>query len=259
MHSMLHDPYLPLFGNKCIGLTNGILDMHGPVRVPTWTTMNTTSDIGATTITLSVEVDWVPGEQIAIASTSFNGREAEKRTIVSIDRSNVHNPVLQLDKALEFKHFAATETYGNKSISIRAEVGLLSRNVVYKGDDATTEVNQYGAIIFMHSAGDDSLAARLSYTEFTNVGQAFKQGRYPIHFHLIGEVPMSYALGNTVHQSFNRAFTIHGTKYLRILDNVVYDSKGHSIFIEDGIERRNLVQGNLIMMTKRSWSLLNTD
>jgi hypothetical protein len=76
--------------------------------------MNTTSDIGATTITLSVEVDWVPGEQIAIASTSFNGREAEKRTIVSIDRTNVHNPVLQLDKALEFKHFAATETYGNK-------------------------------------------------------------------------------------------------------------------------------------------------
>lgn len=111
----------------------------------------------------------------------------------------------------------------------------------------------------MHSAGDDSLAARLSYTEFTNVGQAFKQGRYPIHFHLIGEVPMSYALGNSVHKSFNRAFTIHGTKYLRLIDNVAFDTKGHTIFIEDGIERRNLVQGNLIMMTKRSWSLLNTD
>jgi hypothetical protein len=124
---------------------------------------------------------------------------------------------------------------------MRAEVGLLTRNIKYKGDDATTEVNQYGAIIFMHSAGDDSLAARLSYTEFTNVGQAFKQGRYPIHFHLIGEVPMSYAKGNSVHKSFNRAFTIHGTKYLRIIDNVAFDTKGHTIFIEDGIERRNLV------------------
>jgi len=138
---MLKDPYLPLFGNKCIGLTNGILDMHGPVRVPTWTTMNTTSDVGATSITLSVAVDWVAGEEIAIASTSFNGREAEKRTIVSIDKSNIDNPVLQLDKPLEFKHFAATETYGEKQISIRAEVGLLSRNLKYKGDDATTEVN----------------------------------------------------------------------------------------------------------------------
>jgi len=66
-------------------------------------------------------------------------------------------------------------------------------------------------------------------------------GRYPIHFHLIGEVPMSYALGNSVHKSFNRAFTIHGTKYLRLIDNVAFDTKGHTIFIEDGIERRNLV------------------
>jgi hypothetical protein len=76
--------------------------------------MNTTSDIGATSITLSVAVDWVAGEEIAIASTSFNGREAEKRTIVSIDKTVVDNPVLQLDKPLEYKHFAATETYGDK-------------------------------------------------------------------------------------------------------------------------------------------------
>jgi hypothetical protein len=114
MHSMLTDPYLPLFGNKCIGLTNGILDMHGPVRVPTWTTLNTTVEKGATTITLSVPVDWVAGEEIAIASTSFNGRETDKRTIVSIDKTNAQNPVLVLDKALDYGHFAATETYGDK-------------------------------------------------------------------------------------------------------------------------------------------------
>jgi len=88
MHSMLHDPYLPLFGNKCIGLTNGILDMHGPVRTPTWTTLNTTAIAGSSQITLSVPVDWVAGEEIAIASTSFDGRDTDKRTIKSIDRTN---------------------------------------------------------------------------------------------------------------------------------------------------------------------------
>jgi hypothetical protein len=53
MHGALADPYLPLFGNKCIGLTNGILDMHGPVRTPTWTVLSETSAINATTITLN--------------------------------------------------------------------------------------------------------------------------------------------------------------------------------------------------------------
>lgn len=142
---------------------------------------------------------------------------------------------------------------------MRAEVGLLSRNVVYKGDDEYTRKRNYGAIIFMHSEGDDSLTARLSYTEFYQVGQANKVGRYPIHFHLIGNVHKSYATGNSVHTSFNRAFTIHGTKYLRLINNVAYSVKGHTIFIEDAVERFNHIEKNLVMKTKRSWSLLNTD
>mmetsp|Transcript_41642 Transcript_41642/g.63596 ORF Transcript_41642/g.63596 Transcript_41642/m.63596 type:complete len:95 (+) Transcript_41642:5298-5582(+) len=94
---------------------------------------------------------------------------------------------------------------------MRAEVGLLTRTVKFRGDPETSGKNQYGAIIFMHSLGDDSLIARLGYTEFYETGQAFKIGRYTIHFHLIGNVHKSYAIGNAVHQTYNRAFTIHGT------------------------------------------------
>jgi hypothetical protein len=111
----------------------------------------------------------------------------------------------------------------------------------------------------LHSSGDDSLTARLSYIEMTDVGQAFKVGRYAVHFHMIGAVHTSYAKGCATHQGFNRAFTIHGTHYLRLLDNVVYDVKGHNIFIEDAIETNNIIKGNLVMGTKRSMSLLNTD
>jgi len=53
---------------------------------------------------------------------------------------------------------------------MRAEVGLLSRNVVFRGDPETSLGNQYGATIFLHSMGDDSLTARLAYCEFTDVG-----------------------------------------------------------------------------------------
>lgn len=105
---------------------------------------------------------------------------------------------------------------------MRAEVGLLSRNVVYRGNPDDSAKNQYGAIIFMHSEGDDSLLARLESFEMTDVGQAFKLGRYAVHFHMIGAVHRSYARDMAVHQSWNRAFTIHGTHYLRLENNVAY-------------------------------------
>jgi len=111
----------------------------------------------------------------------------------------------------------------------------------------------------MHSPGDDSLQARLGYIECTDMGQAFKLGRYAIHFHMIGEVHKSYVRGVSVHESYNRAFTIHGTNYLRIEKNVAYKVKGHTVFIEDAIETSNHLTDNLIMNTQRSWSLLNTD
>lgn len=43
------------------------------------------------------------------------------------------------------------------------------------------------------------------------------------------------------------------------MENVAYDVKGHVIFIEDAVERKNYMYKNLIMKAKRSWSLLNTD
>ena len=85
MHSALSDPYLPIYGNKVIGVRFGTLDMHGPVRTPTWTMLETTSLPGVDQITLQEAVDWQVGEEIAIASTSFQGREAERRRIVAID------------------------------------------------------------------------------------------------------------------------------------------------------------------------------
>ena len=53
--------------------------------------------------------------------------------------------------------------------------------------------------------------------------------------------------------------TIHGVYYLAIKNNVIYNSMGHSVFIEDAIETNNLIEGNLVVDTRRSWSLLNTD
>jgi hypothetical protein len=61
----------PMFGNKGIGCMECKFSMYGIPRSPTWTTIAATINPGATTFTVSQDVDWKVGEQIVIASTSF--------------------------------------------------------------------------------------------------------------------------------------------------------------------------------------------
>jgi len=76
-----------------------------------------------------------------IASTAFNMNQAETFYIKYVDNTNINNPVLTLDSPLLFTHFAKTENYGGVDFDIRAEVGLLTRNVVYRGDPETSKAN----------------------------------------------------------------------------------------------------------------------
>jgi hypothetical protein len=88
MHGNIKSPYIPIFGNKVIGVRKGLLDMHGTPRVPTWTVMDKTSLAGDDTITLTRDVDWVAGDLIAIAPTDYDRTHYEKKTIVSVDNTN---------------------------------------------------------------------------------------------------------------------------------------------------------------------------
>jgi len=62
MHGGIADPYLPIYGNKVIGVRFGTLDMHGIERTPVWTYLDQTCEAGCTTMTLAEEVDWQIGE-----------------------------------------------------------------------------------------------------------------------------------------------------------------------------------------------------
>jgi hypothetical protein len=58
MHGGIDDPYLPIYGNKVIGVRFGTLDMHGIERDVVWTYLESTVEAGASVITLAEEVDW---------------------------------------------------------------------------------------------------------------------------------------------------------------------------------------------------------
>ena len=111
----------------------------------------------------------------------------------------------------------------------------------------------------IHSPGNESSIGRIENVQFFDVGQAFLLGKYPIHFHMMGRVTKSYVRNNSIQQSYNRGTTIHGVHYLRVSRNVYYDVMGHTIFVEDAAETKNLIEYNVVVGTKPSFSLLNTD
>lgn len=111
----------------------------------------------------------------------------------------------------------------------------------------------------MNTHNLETAVARISNVEFFHVGQAFKKGRYPIHFHMNGDMPQSYVKECAIHKSFNRAVNIHASNYLTVERNVIYNILGGAYFMEDGIEIGNAFTYNLAVFVKTSSSLLNED
>jgi hypothetical protein len=70
-------------------------------------------------------------------------------------------------------------------------------------------------------------------------------GRYPMHFHLLGDCADCYFRDSSVHRSFYRCVSIHGTNYVNVNENVAYDVTGYCYYLEDGVEHDNTISFNL--------------
>ncbi|CAF4249716.1 unnamed protein product, partial [Rotaria sp. Silwood2] len=130
------------------------------------------------------------------------------------------------------------------------------------GEDIGSD--QFGATIMVSASTDSSdgiqrAILRLSNVEVYNVGQAFRLGRYPVHFHMNGNMNLSYIKSSSIHQTFNRAINIHASHYVTIENNIIYNVMGGAIFLEDGVETGNVLYGNLAVYVRTSSSLLNED
>jgi hypothetical protein len=250
---------IPVYGAKCIAVRNGILDLHGRPGVA-WTRMSQSVEWGNNTIHLTEPVDWAEGDEIFIASSIFSQYETEPRTIAAVRNEGY---TLDLTQSLYFDHWADGYVDPDTGIDMvpemRVEVGRLTRNVIVQGDHIYSKKEQFGVQIVLSSDGDESLIGRFSNVEVRQTGQGLKLGKYPIHFHLIGNVSSSYVLNCSVHHANNRAIAVHGVSDLRVMWNVVFDVRGHAVFIEDGTEIRNTIAYNLVCIVRPIWSLLAVD
>jgi hypothetical protein len=208
MHGERSDPAQPIFGKKSIGVSYGVLDMHG-VQKKSWTELDATVTAGLNELTVVEEVDWEVGDYLMITSTDYDQDHAEFGTITGITTDNGKSTIT-LDTPFAHKHYAGAESYGTDILTMRAEVCLMTRNIVYRGDPETSAKNKFGAHIMLHSPGDETVVGRIENVQLEDVGQAFVLGKYPIHYHMIGKVSKSYVKNNVIMRSYNRGTTLHG-------------------------------------------------
>jgi len=245
-----------ILGSKGIGVaTGGTIQIVGSTPALTWTRLSGTAVNGSSQITLQNAPGWSVGDEIVVSSTDYSqtfswqtqlpsstsylmGRgspdQNERRTITAINGNTI-----TLNMPLNFTHWGAEYE--------KAEVGLLTRKIVIKGDDASV-ATQFGGHIMIRKA----TVALLQGIEVMHFGQRGLLGRYPIHFHTADDV---YGLGfavkdSSIHDCFQRCITVHQTNGVNIQGNVAFNSSGHCYFLEDGSERGNTFDSNLgVLMT----------
>ncbi|MGC1274164.1 MAG: G8 domain-containing protein [Planctomycetaceae bacterium] len=237
----------------------GRMDLHGAPLERTWVKLPFQSArVGEARVVMPADLPgWKVGDRIIISGTTRQQGYLGTRTGVSRndgekgENSVSRNPtteeriitnmrpwrgldseyqIVSFDEPLEFEHYASGEH--------RAEVANLSRNVIVESADPEG--------VRGHTMYHADSAGSISYAEFRHLGKRDVLGKYPIHYHLVGNTMRGSSLiGVSVWDSHNRWITIHGTQYLVVRDCIGYKSVGHGYFLEDGTEVFNILDRNL--------------
>src|SRR6056300_1726968 len=230
------DEQLMGMGDRGIMLSGGTLNLHGN-RSNAWTKLARTAEAGSNTIMVLNADQWQVGDEVVLASTDYDPRQAERRTIAAISGN-----AITLDEPLEYMHFGKI-TF---DVDERGEVGLLTRNIKVQASSDAAETYFGGHIMAMVTS-----KMYVEGVELNRMGQHLELARYPIHWHLVGDGGKGqYVRNAAIHDTFNRCVTVHGTNDLRVENNVTYNIVGHCFFLEDGIEHGNEFVNNLAIQVK---------
>ena len=252
-----------------INVEGGSLAFYGVAPSPVWTKLNEHAQAGATSFTLSDPVNWTAGSTIAVAPTDYYGvAETERLTLTSAvgTKLTTSSGILKYRWGkLQYVTSAGMSltpdpTYAPPLapaptvLDQRAAVGNLSRNIVIQGaDDSAWRDAGFG--VHLRVAGITSKVAIVG-VEIRRAGQAGKTGRYPLHWDMLSYSPTGQLLGDAtghilknsaIWNSTNRCVVIHGTNGITVQSNICHDILGYAIYLPDGVERRNVFEGNLAL------------
>uniref|UniRef100_A0A3Q2D5T4 Cell migration inducing hyaluronidase 1 n=1 Tax=Cyprinodon variegatus TaxID=28743 RepID=A0A3Q2D5T4_CYPVA len=210
-------------------------------------------------------VGWGSGDRVVVASTDYSMHQAEEFVLLPCP-SCLPNQV-KVKGTAQFLHMGEVVD----GVDMRAEVGLLTRNILIRGEMEPTCYGHQACKFFPFDTFGGHLkvqrgfrSVHLSGLELQHMGQQ-SMGHYPVHFHMNGDVdeqggynPPTFISHLSIHHSFSRCVTIHGSNGLLVKDVVGYDTLGHCFFTEDGAEERNTFHHCLGLMV-RAGTLLPSD
>lgn len=207
-------------------MPGGRWEAHGaPVRT-TWSKLAAPALAGTSIVRVVDDVtDWETGSWIVLTPTDLGRRTTrqaqaypqyeEFRIARTIARSGVTE--IHLSGTLRYTHDAIGDTVG--------EVALLSRNVVVTAKYPNGRMN--GHTLYMHGA-----TGGISYTEFRELGNLGCLGRYPVHFHLMGDTSRGMRVhGASIWRSDNNFLNVHGSNGVIVENTVGYHGTGVGYFI----------------------------
>ncbi|XP_030352905.1 cell surface hyaluronidase-like isoform X2 [Strigops habroptila] len=200
---------------------------------------------------------WLPGDRIVVASTDYSMHQAEEFNLLPCPECKSNQ--VKIDGSPLYLHIGEVID----GVDMRAEVGLLTRNILIQGEmeDSCYGQNQCQFFSFDTFGGHIKIlrnfsSVHLSGVELKNMGQQIL-GSYPVHFHLAEDVDErggyerpTYLDNLAIHHCFSRCVAIHGTHGLLVKDTIGYDTLGHCFFLEDGTEQRNTFYHNLGLLTR---------
>jgi hypothetical protein len=223
---------------------------------PTWVPLFDVAGVKDETVSsLIVDADvkqkWAPGAEILITSHTLDWTGQQPNRIASIVNYGRDSEIVQIN--LEKPILKPTTQKSDRSFAV--EVAILSRNIVFKGGFDT--VANHGGHFWVQFTPE--VEQTLIGVGFDNFGQQGLRGRYPIHFHMNGNVTGSVVAKNSIRKSNQRCIVIHGTNNVLIAENIAFDTKGHCFVLEDGIETRNKFVRNLGALTKVPQKLITFD
>lgn len=260
-------------GTRGLLVMGGQLELHGMAPQVIWTKINEHAEAGSTALKLIESVDWNVGDEIVIAPTDYYQAGNRVSVTQKVALTALDNDGLTIADGLNANRWGLLQYPSNSGMSLdeadlaiapsssgetplvldeRAEVGNLSRNIVIQAPDDDLWNSQGFGVHTMIMPGS---SAHVEGVEFRRAGQRGRIRRYPWHWHILsydGEETLSDATGqyfrkNTINESANRGIVIHGTNGVLVQDNIIFNTRGHGIFTEDAVERRNTIDHNLVL------------
>eukprot|EP01122_Echinamoeba_exundans_P010929 TRINITY_DN4198_c0_g1_i2.p1 TRINITY_DN4198_c0_g1~~TRINITY_DN4198_c0_g1_i2.p1 ORF type:complete len:1151 (-),score=166.29 TRINITY_DN4198_c0_g1_i2:5-3457(-) len=230
------------FGSNVIAVSStGSIDIHGAYAGRTWSRLAATSFPGDNIIFVQGDdIFWSEGDELIIATSvyeDFFNDHNEVRRITAVSQVEGSDKIrkIQLDQVLRFPHYAGTE--------YQTEVGHLTRRIKIDGDPfGHGSAEKLGAHIIVMSPN-----GRFSGVEFIRMGQRNKMGRYPAHFHLVGDAPSAFVAYSTFRDCYYRCVSIHATHHVELTANVAFNIDGSCFYLEEGVEENNTISFNLVV------------